>query len=474
MVRLILPHQLFHREYDEEIVLVEHPRFFTDYNFHKQKLVLHRASLKKFENDMTDVKRYVCFNEDIDQVFRNNQKIVVYRPEDHQLRKWLQKKCKQYNCELELEESPLFLTKMSWNRQYFNENSYFQLSYYKKQRKRLDILVDDKKKPIGGKWSFDPENRKKMPQNHETPRIPEYSSQYVEEAKKYVETNFSDNPGDVDNFIYPVSRNQAIDNLEDFLEKRLENFGKYQDAFDANLDYGYHSLLSPSLNIGLITPQEVVEKTLKKHKEKNYSLNSLEGFIRQIIGWREFIRAIYHLEPDMKNKNFWEAKNPISEKFYTGNTGLEPVDQAIQRVEKNAYTHHIERLMVLGNIMLLLEKDPDEVHRWFMEMFIDSYDWVMTPNIYGMSQYSYTEMMTKPYISSSNYIQKMSNYEAGEWEKHWDGLFWNFINDHEEKISEIPRMRFMISTLNRMNENTLKEHRESALEFKQKINKETG
>jgi len=470
MVRLVLPNQLFYKEYDEEIVLVEHPRFFTDYNYHKQKLVLHRASLKKFEKEISKVICYVSYDEELDQIFQENEEIIIYRPEDHRLRKWIQEKCKEYEIKLKIEESPLFLTEMSWNRQYFQDNSYFQLSYYKKQRKRMNVLINDQGKPVGGKWSFDPENREKIPENHETPEIPKFGSDEVEDAKEYVESNFSDNPGSLENFNYPTSRDQALQNLEDFLEKRLEDFGKYQDGFDKDIDYGYHSLLSPSLNIGLITPKEVVERTLQKHEEKEYPLNSLEGFLRQIIGWREFIRALYHLEPKMKDENFWNAKNSISDKFYAGKTSLPPVDEAIKRVDRNAYTHHIERLMVLGNIMLLLEKDPDEVYRWFMEMFIDSYDWVMTPNVYGMSQYSYTEMMTKPYISSSNYIQKMSNYEGGDWEKYWDGLYWDFIQKHEQKISEIPRMSFMTSTLKRMNQETIEEHKENAKEFKQKLN----
>lgn len=470
MVRLILPHQLFYKKYEEKIALLEHPRFFTDLEFHKQKLVLHRASMKKFQEEYSDkVDHYIEYDEEMEIVFRKSETVKVYRPEDHQLRKWLQEKAKKHNTTLLMEESPLFLTSMDWNKKYFQKNNYFQLSYYKRQRKRLDILIDKNGKPVGGKWSFDPENRKKMPENHKTPEIPDFRSKQVEDAKKYVEENFSENPGSLEKFIYPVSREQALENVEDFLENRLENFGKYQDAFDKDINYGYHSLLSPALNIGIITPKEVVEKTLEKHEEKEYSLNSLEGFLRQIIGWREFIRALYHLEPEMKENNFWKAENRISKKFYTAETKLPPVDEAIRRVERNAYTHHIERLMVLGNIMLLLEKHPDEVYTWFMEMFIDSYDWVMTPNVYGMSQYSYTEMMTKPYISSSNYIQKMSNYSEGEWCQSWDGLYWKFIQKHEEKISEIPRMGFMISTLNRMNEETVEEHIKNAEKYKNNL-----
>ena len=469
MTRLIFPHQLFRENYDEELVVVEHPRFFTDYNFHKQKLVLHRASMKNFQEEESKVTEYIEYDEDFDRVFRENEKITIYRPEDQKLREWVQRKAQEHEVKLKIEESPMFLTSMEKNREYFEDKSYYQLSYYKMQRERLDILINDEGKPVGGKWSYDPENREKMPEDHEPPRIPEFNSTEVKEAKNYVRENFPDNPGNLKNFKYPISRKQALENLEDFLENRLKNFGKYQDAIDKDLDYGYHSLLSPTLNTGLIMPKEVIQKTLEKHEEHEYPLNSLEGFLRQIIGWREFIRALYHLEPEMKQNNHWNAENSISRKFYTAQTELPPVDQAIQRTLDNAYTHHIERLMVLGNMMLLLEINPDEVHTWFMEMFIDSYDWVMTPNVYGMSQYSYTEMMTKPYISSSNYIQKMSNYKDGEWKKYWDGLYWNFISKHEEKISDINRMSFMTSTLERMNDETVEEHLENAKEFRRKL-----
>ena len=467
MKRVLFPHQLFHREYEKDLVLIEHPRFFSDYCFHKQKLVLHRASMKSFQEDR-EVKDYIEQDGDIERPFRENTRLSFYRPEDRKLREWIQEQAQKHETEITIEESPMFLTDMEENRKYFQENSYYHSNYYKRQRKRLNVLME-KGKPVGGKWSFDPENREKMPEDHKAPDIPEFSSEYVEEAKDYVEDNFPGNPGSLENFIYPVKREQALENLEDFLDKRLEKFGKYQDAFDKDLQYGYHSLLSPSLNIGLITPDEVVEKTLEKHKENRYPLNSLEGFLRQIIGWREFIRALYHLEPGMKEENFWGAENQLPREFYTGETDLPPIDRSIERVQENGYTHHIERLMVLGNVMLLLEIDPDEVHRWFMEMFIDSYDWVMTPNIYGMSQYSYTDMMTKPYISSSNYVQKMSNYPDGEWCRSWDGLYWQFIKKHREKISKIPRMGFMKSTLDRMNEDTIDQHKKEAEKFRDNL-----
>jgi deoxyribodipyrimidine photolyase-related protein len=468
MASIILPNQLFDEPVEEDTkYLVEHSRYFTDFTFHKKKLILHRASMKAYNRELD--AEYVEYDEDIAGIFKKEDRIRMYDPVDHKVRNQLEALAEKHDTELAFLEHPGFMASMDYNEEYFESHEYFQLHYYKQMRKTFNVLVDEEGKPEGGKWSFDPENRKKMPENEDPPDVPRFSSEHVEEAKKYVEENFPDNPGKAADFFWAVTREQALHNLERFLEDRLENFGDYQDAIDSDLKFGFHSLLSSSINIGLITPEEVVEETLEAHEEHDYPMNSLEGFLRQIIGWREFIRAMYELEPEMREANFWNADNELPEEFYTGETGIPPLDHSIQHTLDDAYAHHIERLMVLGNIMLLLEIHPDEVYDWFMEMFIDSYDWVMVPNIYGMSQYSWENMMTKPYISSSNYIQNMSNYSGGDWEDDWTGLYWNFISEHKEKISAIQRMSFMTSTLERMNEETVDEHKENAETFKQHL-----
>ena len=204
--------------------------------------------------------------------------------------------------------------------------------------------------------------------------------------------------------------------------------------------------MTPYLNIGLITPKDVLAQTLDFSIENNVPLNSLEGFIRQIIGWREFVRGIYCMDGNkQRTKNFWKFNKKLSKSFYEGKTTIDPVDDTIKKVLNHAYSHHIERLMVLGNIMLLLEISPNEVYKWFMEMYIDAYDWVMVPNIYGMSQFADGGLMcTKPYISGSNYIIKMSNYKKNNWSKVWDALFWSFINSHRKFFIKNHRMNMMV------------------------------
>ena len=191
---------------------------------------------------------------------------------------------------------------------------------------------------------------------------------------------------------------------------------------------------------------------MDKGKSADIPLNSTEGFIRQVTGWRDFIRIVYMLKgSEQRTCNYWKFKRKIPFCFYTGKTGIEPIDVVIQKVLETGYCHHIERLMVLGNFMLLCEFDPDEVYRWFMELFIDAYDWVMVPNVYGMSQFADGGLMsTKPYISGSNYLMKMSDYPKGDWQETWDALFWNFMNKHRSFFLKNPRLGMLVKTFDKM------------------------
>ena len=211
--------------------------------------------------------------------------------------------------------------------------------------------------------------------------------------------------------------------LTDFLQQRLELFGDYEDAIEQGQPWLWHSVLTPALNIGLLTPQQVVDQLLAMNADRKLPLNSVEGFLRQVIGWREFMRATYvDLGVQMRNSNHWQHHRPMPCSFYQGNTGIDPIDDTLARILEYGYCHHIERLMVLGGFMFLCEIHPEDIYRWFMEMFVDSYDWVMVPNVYAMSQNADGGLITtKPYFSGSNYIRKMSHYKPGAWSEIWDG-----------------------------------------------------
>jgi deoxyribodipyrimidine photolyase-related protein len=290
---------------------------------------------------------------------------------------------------------------------------------------------------------------------------------YTSAARNYVSLKFHGHPGETSRFLYPVTHDAAQSWLKDFLTHRLGHFGDYQDAISAREPYLFHSLLSPLLNIGLLTPQQVLEATLAFAKEHPVPLNSLEGFVRQVLGWREYVRAVYLLAGEQQRAgNFWKHHRDLPGAFYTANISIPPVDTIIRRLLATAYAHHIERLMVLGNFMLLAEIDPGAVYRWFMEMFIDAYDWVMVPNIFGMSQFADGGLiMTKPYVSSSHYLLKMSDYPAGPWCDIWDGLFWRFIEKHRDYFQKNPRLKPLVRILNRMPTDRLRELIGSAEEF---------
>ena len=318
----------------------------------------------------------------------------------------------------------------------YKHNKYSHEEFYKYQRRKLDILIDNNK-PSGGKWSYDSMNRLPLPQKETPPELSKpKKNKYIVEAIKYVEKHFSTNYGSCDNFIYPIDMKSTKLWLNKFLKERLLNFGKYEDAVSETYPFVYHSVLSPMMNIGLITDIMVVNTSYKFYKENNIKLSDFEGFIRQVIGWRNYVYTIYLLESDMINSNMLNHTNKLPYKKLwgeNGGTGLKPIDSIIQKIVKYGYAHHIERLMYLGNFLLLCMINPLDIYRIFMEWTIDSYDWVMVPNVMGMSQYATNNMMTRPYFSSSNYIAKMSNYKRDD---GWDSLYYNFINMHYDMLKK--------------------------------------
>jgi len=459
-VGLIFPNQLYKKskllDICDEIYVIEHSLFFGEKkyvsNFHKNKLVLHRASMRYFyDEEIKCQKHYIEFDTELEEVLKKlkNSRIIVYEPKDFLLENRLNKLAKEYKIEIEFIPNPGFLTSPEIYNEYFDNHKYFMTPFYIEQRKRLNILVDKNSKPLHGKWTFDTENRLKIPKNLEIPKIKFFgNNEYVLEAKKYIEKHFTNNLGITDNFIYPINHKEALNALHVFLKERLNEFGPYEDAMKIDSVFNFHSVLSSSINIGIITPQEIIRETLEYAKEHKVNFASLEGFIRQIIGWREFMMIIYERDGVTERKsNFFNHKNKLPKSFYNATTGIKPVDDTIIKANNFAYSHHIERLMVMGNFMCLCEIEPDEIYKWFMEYYIDAYDWVMVPNVYGMSQFADGGLITtKPYVSSSNYILKMSDYKKDEWCEIWDGLFWRFLHKNKAKIASNSRIGMLLKT----------------------------
>lgn len=482
---LIFPHQLFEHhpalQRGRVVYLAEEWLFFRQYNFHCQKLVLHRASMKFYEDWLQQQDYTVHYIEantpenDCRQLMaalaaQQIDQVHMAAVSDDWLYKRVQHACDKNDISLRVYDSPNFLNTTESTADYFSKKkTYFQTDFYKWQRQQHGVLLESNGQPIGGQWTYDSDNRQKYPKKEKMPiiELPE-ENKFITEAKDYVKTNFPDNYGDVYTpCLFVVTFDDAAQWLDDFLRHRFEKFGVYEDAIVAQETVLNHSVLTPMLNIGLLLPGQIIEAALSAAQDYDIPLNSLEGFIRQVMGWREFIHLVYEREGvKQRTTNYWKFKRKIPHSFWTGDTGIAPIDITIKKILKTGYCHHIERLMVLGNFMQLCEFDPDDVYRWFMEMFIDAYDWVMVPNVYGMTQFADGGLMvTKPYISGSNYLMKMSDYEKGDWQRIWDGLFWRFMHVHRSFFLSNPRLGMLISTFDKMSSEKQQHHLTAAENF---------
>jgi deoxyribodipyrimidine photolyase-related protein len=452
---ILYPNQLFKniaKLKDKKVLLIEDPLFFTQYEFHIQKLVLHRASMKFYENYLFQNGIDVEYFEDESylEIYKDKE-IFIYELFDN----YLEKKVYKNFSNMTTIKNPNFINP--------NDSNKFMHKFYKNRRKELDIFMLDGK-PLFDKYSFDEDNRKKLPKDIKIPPTLAYKNEFVKEAKNYCKKFKS--VGICENFYYPSNFDEASLQLDYFIREKFENFGSFQDAItkDESQYFLFHSNISSSLNIGLIDLNELIEKIINS----NAPYNAKEGFIRQIIGWREFMLRVYQDDGILlRNSNFFEFKNLIPKKIVEAKSGITVLDDCIKKLNLTAYNHHIERLMILGNIFLLLEIKPNEVYEFFMKYYIDAYDWVMVGNVYGMSGFSDGgSITTKPYIASSNYILKMSDYKKSEpWCEIVDALYWRFLYKYSPKFEKNPRMAMQIALLNKMPKEKLENHLKIADDF---------
>ena len=481
-VRLVYPHQLFEQHLEAPpgttFVLVEDDLFFRQYAFHTQKLVLHRASMRRFADrlraasydvEVVETSADATSGERLTKVVGGLEptQVTVYDVCDD----WLSQSCTTALSEARYElgeddvlDSPNWICTRAELRDWFGEHPARMQHFYSWQRQRLDVMVEGtKQKPVGGQWSFDADNRKKLPRGHPVPELtwPEPAPE-VTEAIDWVGEAFPDNPGDAGAFHWPTSHEEARTAYDQFLAERFEQFGPYEDAIVAEEAFLFHSAITPGLNVGLLDPRDVLGGALES--ADGVELPSLEGFVRQLIGWREYMRATYFMYGRrMRSQNRLQHTKSLLEGWWTAETGLPPVDKVIERVLEHGWCHHIERLMVLGNAMCLVRTDPEAVYEWFMEMFVDAYDWVMVPNVYAMSQFAAGEAITtKPYVSGSNYLKKMSDFGSGDWNADWDGLYWTFVRDHREVFEKNHRSGFMVKQYDGMDTATKAAHTKAA------------
>jgi deoxyribodipyrimidine photolyase-related protein len=483
---IIFPHQLFPQHpaliQGQIVYLVEEWLFFHQYRFHQQKLLLHRATMQMYADYLTQQGyelRYIpatsvdCDLQKLLPIIASTGIRALHYVDvvDDWLRQRLTEGAQQQGIQLQEYRSPNFLEDPAEISEFFDRRkSYKQTDFYIDRRKHRQILLAESGKALGGQWTYDMDNRQKFPKDRSAPvlQLPGLN-EYVKAAQVYVSKNFADNYGSIEQpfaaGFYPTTYAEADAWLTDFLTVRFADFGAYEDALVLEETILHHSVLSPLLNIGLLSPQQIIDRALEL--VDRVPLNSLEGFVRQIMGWREFIRITYERRGrSQRTRNYWGFTRQIPESFWSGTTGILPLDATIKKTLKSGYCHHIERLMVIGNFMVLCEFDPDEVYRWFMEMFVDAYDWVMVPNVYAMSQFADGGgMCTKPYISGSNYLMKMSDYKKGDWQPIWDGLFWRFMHVHRDFFLSNPRLGMLVRTFDKMSLEKQQQHLLAAENF---------
>ncbi len=469
---VILGNQLFAPEHlpppgDGAVFMAEDIGLCTYEKHHQQKIVLFLAAMRAYADELRaagyDV-HYVQLDPNDGRPYEDklaaaigaagSKVLVHFEIEDRAMETRLIEFAKQHKLERTELQSPMFCCSREDFAAFAKDNSRLLMGdFYKLQRRRVGVLSEDDGQPVGGRWSFDADNRKKLPRSVTPPDMPWLEQTgHVPEVIEVVAREFSDHPGNSAEFAWPTTRAEARAWLDDFIAHRLELFGPYEDAMTTRSTTVFHSVLSPCMNLGLLTPGEIIERVMGA--SDSVPLQSLEGFVRQVIGWREFIRGIYREYGEQQDEaNFWEHERELTQAWYDGTTGIPPLDDAILTAQRFGWTHHIPRLMVLGNLMTLCEIRPQSAHRWFMEMFVDSSEWVMGPNVYGMGLFSDGGIFaTKPYICGSNYLVKMSDYGKGPWCDIVDGLYWRFIDRHRSFFASNPRLALMPRALDRLDE----------------------
>tara|TARA_B100000965_G_scaffold178135_1_gene148632 strand:+ start:892 stop:2382 length:1491 start_codon:yes stop_codon:yes gene_type:complete len=486
---LVFPDQLFKVKNKsievKNIALIEDCLFFGydlewQQKFHCQKIIFHKATMHAYKEDLMEKGYEIIYIKHrkgtrTEYNLNNLRKkgfnhFITYEIFNWSLEKRINKFCLENNLNLEILKNEMFITNNDLANELISQKKIYGMkSFYKKQRQSLNLLIEKDGSPTGGEWSFDKMNRKKLPSRIQVPNVPSAeTNKFIEKAKREVIINYKDYYGNIENFNYPVTHYDAEKWLDNFLVERFHLFGDYEDAISSKHRILWHSLLSPLINVGLLKPKQILDNIKVFYESNKIGINSYEGFIRQIIGWREFMLIIYKRNNlELRNGNFWGFEDkPIPSSFYTGNTGIRPLDDSIKNILDTGYAHHIERLMVIGNFMLLCRFHPNRVYQWFMELSIDSYDWVMVPNVYGMSQFSNGGLFTtKPYISGSNYIKKMSNYKSEDWCETWDSLFWTFIDDYKNIFRKQFRLSMILRNLEKMDKNKIINYKKNANDF---------
>ena len=472
----------FKRDTDE-LIMIESSNEAQYVWSHKAKVALFLSAMRHFASELEEQQYPLTYIKEstlsIVEVLREQlqkkgiQRLVCTEPGEWRLKIAIEQLAQDLNIALDMREDNHFYCSHQEFLAWATGKKELRLEYfYRLMRKTHHILVDKNGDPEGGQWNFDQDNRKPYPKKG--PGIIDAPSSFVpdditKEVMTYVVKTYSDHPGSLENFNWPVTRKQALEALDYFVEYRLRNFGIFQDAMWTDTPFGWHSILSSSLNLKLLNPREVVNAVLVAWKKYSLDLSDVEGFIRQILGWREFVRGMYYLDmPQMAQDNFYGHDRKLPAWYWTGQTQMACMQDAIGQTLQYGYAHHIQRLMVTGNFALLAEILPNEVCDWYLAIYVDAIEWVELPNTAGMALFANGGRFTsKPYIASGAYIKRMSNYcgscqykpdvRFGESACPITTLYWNFLIKHRDQFEASPRTKLMTANLKRISDEDQKE-----------------
>lgn len=436
---------------------------------HIQKVIGFFTAMRDFSSKLNEqghqVKYFKITDDDNEQDFALNlnklirehkiSKLEIIEPDEYRLEKYFQNYLEDINIDFEIFQAEHFLAERKELESMFGQkNKYLMESFYRKMRVKYNLLLDKQSKPLGGKWNYDTENRKKLPKKETIPESKLFNNDAkeviadIKEAKLKYFGNYNDE------FDFPINLEQSRDLLEYFCTKLLAKFGTYQDAMTDRDNFLFHSRLSFAMNTKIISPLEVIERSIAEFEKRpeEISLSQVEGFVRQILGWREFMRSFYWCKmPEFASTNFFDNQNKLPKFYWNGKTKMNCLKNCIQDSLDKAYAHHIQRLMITGNFALMAGVHPDQVDNWYLGIYIDALDWVEITNTRGMSQWADGGgLATKPYISSANYVNKMSDYcsschynykeKLGDKACPFNTLYWNFLHKHKDKLAKNMRM----------------------------------
>lgn len=483
----------------DEVLICEFKESFSDINHHKKKIVYQLSTMRHFGGEL-DAQGFKINYLKLDNPDNQNSytseilkliqkkdidRVIVTEPSIHAEMKSIQDWQKIIGRRVEIRKNDLFICDTDEFKSWAEGRKELRLEFfYRMLRKKHDVLMDGNL-PEGGAWNFDKKNRKPLANKNSVPK--KYACVIDDETQSVinlVNDEFSDHLGSTDDFIFAVTRKEALEALHRFIEERLICFGDYQDAMIAEDPWLFHSHLSMYLNNGLLKPKECIDLAEKAFYESKAPINSVEGFIRQILGWREYVRGLYWLKmPNYRSLNELAAEVSLPSFYWDAETKMNCLKISIENTKDNAYSHHIQRLMVLGNFALLAGIKPEEVNEWFLSVYTDAYEWVELPNVSGMALFADGGIMaSKPYASSGAYINRMSNYckechydvkeKIGKKACPFNYLYWNFLDRNREKLSSNPRLGLAYRNLNNMSEDQLSAVNESAQIFFSLLNHE--